>query len=113
MSFYPCRGGGSKITKTKSVENIYYDEIEKDTFTFATVPGHTYLITLIGLDKIIQSTFNVTGANVLWEEHSHPVPMKDSGITDYASVISATSGIVTLKTSAILQYATFRATELL
>lgn len=87
--------------------------MEKDTFTFATVPGHIYLITLVGLDRKEVSTFNVTGANVLWEESQHLVPMSNSGITDYASVISATSDIVTLKTSAVLLYVTFRVTELL
>ena len=43
---------------------------------------------------------------------NHLVPMENDGVTDYAAVIVATSSIVTLKTTSVIQYATFRATEL-
>lgn len=111
MAFYRC-GGGSKITKANNIEDITYDSIDKDTYTFATVPGHNYLITLIGLDHKVVMDFNFTGANVVWEEKSHLVPMENAGVTDYAAVIVATSSIVTLKTTSANQYVTFRATEL-
>ena len=105
-------GGGSKITKANNIEDITYGSIDKDTYTFATVPGHNYLITLIGLDHKVVMDFNFTGANVVWEEKSHLLPMENTGVTDYAAVIVATSSIVTLKTTSANQYVTFRATEL-
>lgn len=111
MAFYRC-GGGSKITKANKIEDISYGSIYKDTYTFATVPGHNYLITLIGLDRKVVMDFNFTGANVVWDEKNHLTPMANDGITDYAAVIVATSSIVTLKTTSVIQYATFRATEL-
>lgn len=115
MPFYPCRGGGNSITSSKSVYDSGSSDLNSvSSFKFSNAAvGKIYAVDISGIRTTSgKITFNVSGAEVIWEDYIEFYP--DTRASHfYAALIKPTTTTVTFKLSAGILYAGLKVSEII
>ena len=114
MPFYPCRGGGRKITSSKKVYSSGYSgtsEVTSFTFKESTV-GKYYAIMITGATGDNQKRqYSVSGAKIIWDENTTMSP--SSTVHIYAAFVQATDSTISVKLSAGILYGLMEMSEII
>ena len=114
MPFYPCRGGGRKITSSNKVYSSGSSgtsNIRSFTFKESTV-GKYYAIMITGATSDNQKRkYSFSGAKIIWDENETMSP--SSTVHIYAAFVQATDSTISVELSAGILYGSMEISEII
>ena len=114
MPFYPCRGGGRKITSSKKVYSSGYSgtsEVTSFTFKESTVGKYYAIMITGGANDSQRRQYSFSGAKIIWDETAEMSP--SATIHIYTALVQATDSTISVELSKGISYASMEMSEII